>query len=332
MKRQAAAAFLCGLVLPMVMMALSIRKAVPPEGEVPPASEQQTEPEPVQTEQAAATGYDGETELRVLTENGAVETMQLGEYLVGVVLAEMPADFEPEALMAQSAVARTYTCKRMLHPKHEGAAVCTDPDCCQDHSSVEAYLEAGGTEESVEKIRQAVSKTDGMVLTYEGALIDATYFSCSGGITEDAVAVWGRDVPYLQSVESPGEEQAPRYSERVSFRAEDFCKKIGCSGQGAPAEWFGQMVRTQGGGVESVEICGKTYSGLQLRKLLGLRSTAFTIQAEGDTVTLETKGFGHRVGMSQYGAQAMALDGSGWQDILSHYYQGVSIEAMEKQT
>ena len=256
----------------------------------------------------------------------AVTEMELNDYLTGVVLAEMPASFEEEARKAQAVVARTYTIRAWKRGgKHEGAAVCTDSNCCQGYISQDGYIAKGGTEENVEKMRSAVEETADLVLTYEGQLIEATYFSCSGGSTEDAVAVWGTDVPYLQAVSSPGEEHATHYTDTVSFTAEIFASALGLKLSGDPASWFGPVTYTAGGGVATMEICGTSYTGTALRGALGLRSTAFTVTVQSDTITITTRGYGHRVGMSQYGADAMALTGSTYGEILAHYYQGTTL-------
>ena len=258
--------------------------------------------------------------------DGVVE-MELETYLVGVVLGEMPADFEKEALKAQAVVARTYSLRRYTRKdKHSDGGVCTDPACCQAYRDPEAYLAGGNGVERLEKVRSAVRETAGQVLTYQGALIDATYFSCSGGRTEDAAAVWGSDVPYLQAVDSPGEENAPRYTETVTFTAREFANALGKSLSGSPGGWFSNITYTDGGGVDTMDICGSTYKGTQLRSLLHLRSTAFVISGVGDTVIITTKGYGHRVGMSQYGADAMAVKGSSFAEILAHYYVGAVLE------
>lgn len=264
----------------------------------------------------------------VLTHQG-IQEMGLSEYLTGVVLAEMPASFEPDALKAQAVVARTYTMRaHQGSSKHEDASVCTDSACCQGYRSAEDYFANGGTEENYQKIRKAVLETDGYVLTYGGELIEATYFSCSGGITEDAVAVWGTDVPYLQSVESPGEEGATHYTDTVTFSSDEFRKRMSIDSGEEPSRWIGTVTHTGGGGVDTIEIAGKAYRGTEIRKLLGLRSTAFDIRYENDTFTITTRGYGHRVGMSQYGADAMAASGSGFEEILAHYYQGTRLEQM----
>lgn len=250
-----------------------------------------------------------------------VERRDLEDYLVGVVLAEMPASFEPEALKAQAVVARTYTMRAgVTGGKHGDGSVCTDYSCCQAYIDTEHYLQQGGSRESVDRIRSAVEDTAGLVLTYEGELIEATYFSCSGGSTEDAAAVWGTDYPYLQATPSPGEEEAAHYTDTVQFSPEEFQQALGVTLTGNPSGWFGAVTYTEGGGVDTMEIGGKQFKGTELRMLLGLRSTAFTVDA-GESVTITTRGYGHRVGMSQYGADAMAVTGSGFGEILSYYYR-----------
>lgn len=268
--------------------------------------------------------------MRLRQGDGTAEEMDMDAYLVRVVLAEMPASFEPEALKAQAVVARTYTRKAYITGgKHGDGSVCTQSSCCQAYITEEDYLARGGTAEGVEKIRAAVEDTSGYVLTYDGALIEATYFSCSGGSTEDAAAVWGTDYPYLQAVDSPGEEGASAYSDSVTFTPEEFCAALGTELTGLPETWFGTVVYTEGGGVASLIIGGESYSGTQLRYLLGLRSTAFSVETEGEEITITTKGYGHRVGMSQYGADAMAVTGCGFEEILTHYYQGTVLTIID---
>lgn len=255
----------------------------------------------------------------VLTDTGLQE-MPLTEYLTGVLLGEVPDSFAQEAKKAQAVVARTYALRVAAGNRH-GGAVCTDSGCCQNYRDPAAVEDT----EAVAKARTAVEQTEGLVLTYEGALIDATYFSCSGGMTEDAVAVWGSDIPYLQSVESPGEEYATHYTDAVTFTLEVFQETLGAELAGDAEQWFGAVTYTDGGGVEFIEIGGEAYAGTQLRKLLGLRSTVFEITLQEDAIVITTKGYGHRVGMSQYGADAMARAGSDFAQILYHYYSGVEL-------
>lgn len=264
--------------------------------------------------------------MRLRKKSGEVVNGDLDTYLVGVVLAEMPASFEMEALKAQAVVARTYTRKAYVTDgKHGDGSVCTNPGCCQAYISEEAYLAKGGTRADVDKVRYAVAATSGYVLTYGESLIEATYFSCSGGSTEDAVAVWGTDYPYLRAVDSPGEEGAAHFADSVTFTPQEFQKALGVTLAGDAGDWFGNVTYTGGGGVDTMTIGGETYTGTRLRSLLGLRSTAFAVDVGEEGITVTTHGFGHRVGMSQYGADAMAVAGSSFQEILEHYYPGTTL-------
>ena len=256
------------------------------------------------------------TPIRIMQSNGSVVTMDLEQYLVGVVMGEMPQDFHPEALKAQAVVARTYTLRmRERSSKHPGADVCTNSECCQSYREGDSAA-----------IRGAVEATMGQVLTYDGALIEATYFSSSGGRTEDALAVWGSDVPYLQSVESPETGDGTDFLETVTFTQDEFRSSLNIDPEGPCGEWFGTVSYTEGGGVDTMEIGGATFKGTELRKLLGLRSTAMVIAPVGDHILITTRGYGHRVGMSQYGAETMAVSGATYDAILAYYYQGTSLE------
>ena len=269
-------------------------------------------------------------EIVVLT-NGQRLQMPFSEYLTGVLLCEIPADFHPEAKKAQAIVARTYAARvAKIGIKHGPGVVCGDPGCCQGYISPEGYLSKWGTQEPILSARMAVEDTVGLVVTYCGELADATYFSCSGGQTEDAVAVWGADVPYLKSVESPGEENADHYWHTVAYTPDKFCEVLGVNLEGDPASWFGRISYTKGGGVAQMLIAGKAYTGTQLRTALGLRSTCFSVQVQSGIIKFTTRGFGHRVGMSQYGADAMAESGSSYEEILHHYYSGIEIDMLSE--
>ena len=192
--------------------------------------------------------------------------------------------------------------------------------------SADAYLANGGTQHGIDRIGEAVRATAGQVLTYQDELIEATYFSCSGGMTEDAVAVWGTDYPYLQAVESPGEENAVHFEDTVLLTAEEFRHLLGQDLPEDPNTWIGDVSHTAGGGVDTIQIGNCIYSGKTLRAMLNLKSTAFTIDILGDTIQIATRGYGHRVGMSQYGADAMARQGNTYEEILQHYYPGVQLQ------
>ena len=283
-------------------------------------SEQADEP-PVQT-----AGYDARTQLRLLVD-GTAQEMTLRDYLTGALLAEMPASFEPQALQAQAVASRTFA---LAQRRHDDAQVCADSGCCQawlDEAALRQRLGAD-YDAAVDKAHAALDATDGEVLCSGGALITAAFFSCSGGRTEDAVAVWGSDVPYLQAVDSPGEEIYSGFSSEAVFTPEEFAGRLAglADLQGLdPAQWLGNCTETDGGGVAEQEIGGTAFSGTQLRQLFGLRSTRFTLRYDGDGFRFDVQGYGHRVGMSQYGAQAMALQGADYREILLHYYTGVEI-------
>ena len=258
----------------------------------------------------------------VMQKDGTFEQMELEYYVWGVVLGEMPASFEPEALKAQAVAARTYALRCMSDGVHDGNAVCMDHTCCQSYCDPKAY----SSYEYAQKVRLAVQQTKGIVATYNGRLIFAAYFASSGGTTEDAVAVWGRTFPYLQSVDSPGEEDTAYQNVTITLTAAQFQQKLGGKIEGKISEWFGKVTYTSGGGVSTMMIGGVKYSGVKLRNLLGLRSTLFSVKVSGEKIIITTNGYGHRVGMSQYGAQAMALAGNSYEQILKHYYQGITLE------
>ena len=281
----------------------------------------QEEPVVAQIEEDFDTGLS----LRVLV-GDEVRVMDLREYLKGVVSGELPKDFPVEAVKAQAVAARTFTLRCCQRSKHAQADVCTDSACCQ-----------AWTELTNPVACEAVEETDGMVLLYEDELIDATYFSCSGGRTEAAVAVWGGEVPYLQAVDSPGEEGAEPYKDTVELSTQAFGARLQTLKpelilSDKPTQWIGKIRYTQGNGIDTVEICGLLFRGTELRKLLGLRSTNMRFAVTEDSITISTLGYGHRVGMSQSGAKARAEQGSDFREILQHYYQGIKIKRLFQQT
>ena len=311
-----------GMVLPGTMLNMT-KNLIDENTELEPGTTEATES--ITTEV-----FTGNPQVEILFSDGTVQSMDMEEYLTGVVLAEMPASFEGEALKAQAVAARTYAAKAQASSKHTGGSICTDSRCCQAYISEREYLENGGTELGIAKIRGAVSATKGEVLTYQGELIDATYFSCSGGSTEDAQAVWGVDFPYLKAVSSPGEEKAEYYRDTVIIPRDRAEMLLGLELPENPAQWIGPVKRTPGSGVATIEIGGRIFKGTELRTLLGLRSTAMTAEADDRGLVIETRGWGHRVGMSQYGADAMAVVGSTYKEILFHYYIGTELTQYEK--
>ncbi len=285
-------------------------------------------------ETEASALWDQSVTLTVLVGEQAVE-MTLGDYLWGVVAAEMPANFHQEALKAQAAAARTYTVYKLLHPTdaHE-ADLCADSSCCQAWMSREdrmAAWDAAEAEALAEKITLAVTETDGMAVCCGGAPIQAVFHAASAGATRSALEVWGTDVAYLQSVSSPEGEGVPNYYSTVQVSAADFSAALtgavsGCDLSGPVEGWIGDTLYDASGLSRAVVIGGAEVPTSTLRALFSLRSTSLTVEAAGDTVTFYVTGYGHGVGLSQYGADALAEQGCGWQDILTWYYTGTAVE------
>ena len=270
--------------------------------------------------------------VRLLTREGGVVELTMANYLWGVVAAEMPASFEEEALKAQACAARTYTVLQQGRGKHPEADICGDSTCCQayiERSAAEARwgLNAG---EYGEKIDRAVAETDGLGILYEGQPIQALFFSSAAGKTVDAVEVWGNAVAYLKSVDSPEGDEVPNYRTQVMLKAEEVKSLAldaypGADLTGDPSTWFGEASRNEGGGVISMPLGGVTLTGGQLRGLFSLRSAAFTVNWDGTQFIFDVTGYGHGVGMSQYGANAMSKNGSSFEDILTWYYTGAEV-------
>ena len=274
--------------------------------------------------------------VRLLQSDGTVTETTMDDYLWSVVAAEMPASFEPEALMAQACAARTYAVRLQNGGgKHESAEVCTDSKCCQAWiSPADARLKWGlNAQEYEEKITAAVSGTDGLGVLYGGAPIQALFFSSAPGKTSDAVAVWGSSVDYLKSVDSPEGEEVPNYRTTVTLSAQEVKELIlaaypGADLSGGPEGWFSDIRTGESGAVASLLVGGVTLTGNQARGALGLRSPAFTVAWDGAQFTFQVTGYGHGVGMSQYGANAMAKSGSTFRDILTWYYTGTEVGAL----
>lgn len=291
-------------------------------------------PAPARTAAESAVGEDGRTTVRVAMEDGEVTEMTMSDYLWCVTAAEMPASFEAEALKAQVVTARTYTVWKMAvgEPNHPDADVCTDINCCQAFLSREQAAATWGESAAfyTEKISAAVSDTDGQIITYEGQPIQAVFFSSAAGRTEDAVAVWGNSVPYLVGVDSPEGDDVPNYHTEVTLTAEEFRETFlasypGADLSGSPSGWFRNATATASGRVASVDVGGVTVKGTELRSLFSLRSASFTVETGENSVTFQVTGYGHGVGMSQYGANALAQQGMTYEEILKWYYTGVEV-------
>ena len=250
------------------------------------------------------------------------------EYVTGVVAAEMPSEFNIEALKAQALTARTFVVAKLTNPPGDlpSDAVVTDTIQDQVYKDKDQLRKTWGKdfEKKYAKIKEAVNTTAGQILTYDGNPIYASFFSTSNGYTENSEDYWENAAPYLRSVASPWDVDSPKYEDKVSFTVGEFEKKLGVS---LPSDGSIGTIKTltEGKRVAEASVDGKTYSGREIRDLLGLRSSDFSWKRTGDSITVTTKGYGHGVGMSQYGANGMAEEGKEYSDIVKYYYKGVAI-------
>ncbi|MDX8047620.1 stage II sporulation protein D [Gracilibacillus sp. S3-1-1] len=269
------------------------------------------------------------------SETNKVEEIPLEEYVVHVVASEMPADFELEALKAQALAARTYIVRFLMQEdpaEIAGGADITDTTEHQVYKSEDELRESLGSDyhQKINKITQAVAETQGQIITYSEQPITPTFFSTSNGYTENSEDYWEGEIPYLRTVESPWDEEiSPRFFDQQVFTKEELEEKLDV--QLSNSEDF-QLTRTESKRVATAEIGGKTYTGRDVRQKLDLLSNDFTVTKKNDHYVFTTKGFGHGVGMSQYGANGMALEGKNYQDIIEHYYQGVEVSTLEQAT
>lgn len=266
---------------------------------------------------------------------GNTEQVNIDDYLCNVVSAEMPADFEIEALKAQAIVARTYTIYKILNKKHENADICDDSTCCQAWISKEDRLarwEESKRENNWQKINDCINSTKGKIITYNNQPINAFFHSNSGGVTEIPVNVWGgTGYPYLQSVETSGEDAYNQYASEVTFTQEELINKLKQKYSDISIDFSNEneikiLEYTESTRVKTVKFGNHEISGVEARTLLGLKSTNFEITKDGDNIKFSVKGYGHGVGMSQTGADSMAKQGSTAEDIIKHFYAGVEIK------
>lgn len=277
-----------------------------------------------------------------------IREMPLGEYLKGVVAAEMPHDFETEALKAQFIVARTYAVRRMqqfngpgrggcsLHPE---ADVCADPSTGQAYTTLEQLAVKIGERAANQywrRLAQVQAETEGLVIRYQGELIDPLYHAVSGTMTEAAEEYFTQPLPYLRPVDDSWGADAPLLEVTQRFTPEELAARLSVEGTAIPAAAV--AARTQAGElpvrilertttnrVKRVQVGNEVLSGREFRERLKLRSTNFTVSVGSGEIVVTTTGYGHGVGMSQYGANGMAKAGKGYTDILNHYYQGITL-------
>ena len=267
----------------------------------------------------------------------AVREFELEDYLIGVVAGEMPATFPEEALKAQAVAARTFILSRILNDKgdvadHKSVPICTNPAHCKVWVSKEQAFQNWGknAEDYWTKISSAVKATEGEIALYDNQPISAVFYSMSSGQTENAKDVWGGDVPYLKSVSSTVDEKAPNFETTVEFPLNEFKSIVLQSNPNAvfgenPQTWIGDMVRSEAGGVLTCVLGGQNFKGTSVRTMFGLRSHNFTIQITEKKVIFTVKGYGHGVGLSQWGSKFLAEEGKNYQDILTYYYTGITL-------
>lgn len=305
------------------------------------SEEQQNEGSPQETANNNENyDYKEYTTIKLLhKENNSIEELPLDVYLLGVVSAEMPAQFEQEALNAQAVVARTYTIYTIKHSngKHGEAHICDDSSCCQAWITKENRLarwDENVREEYWGKIEKAVNNTKGKIITYNGEVIDAFFHSNSGGVTEVPASVWGgTNYPYLQSVETSGEDAYSQYSSEVTLSKEEFKSKIlekhsDLQIDFTQADCIKVMEYTDAKRVKTLKVGNLNLSGVELRTILGLKSANFEVSVDENNINFKVTGYGHGVGMSQTGADSMAKEGKNYEEIIKHFYTGVEIVNM----
>ena len=271
------------------------------------------------------------------TKTNEVEEVPLEEYICNVVSGEMPADYEIEALKAQAIVARTYTIYKMQHKKHDNADICDSSSCCQAWISKEDRLskwDEDKREEYWNKIEKCVNETKGKIITYNNEPINAFFHANSGGSTETPKDVWGGDnYPYLQVVQTAGEEGYKQYSSEVSFTFEELTTKLKEKYSDIKIDFDNNddlkvLEYTGSGRVKTVKFGNHELSGVETRTLLGLKSSNFELVKSNGKVSFQVKGYGHGVGMSQTGADSMAKEGKTAEEIIKHFYTDVEILPM----
>ncbi len=260
---------------------------------------------------------------KVITLNrtrGDVVQINLEEYLIGVVAAEMPASFNLEALKSQAIVARTYTLKLL-----ESKRTITDDVSTQVYKDNAELKNMWGNSYNTyyNKIKNAVSSTSGLCITYNGSLIDAVYHSTSNGYTEDSVKVWGNDIPYLKTVTSPWDTSASSYLKENTISYDKIRTVLGINFDSSSIIEI--ISKDESGRISNIKFGDKVLTGVEVRNLLGLRSADFDFMMTDTGVLFTTRGYGHGVGMSQYGANGMANSGYSYDKIIKYYYSGVNI-------
>lgn len=261
-----------------------------------------------------------------LHESNKTIQIDFEEYLIGTVAAEMPASFGIEALKAQAVCARTYAYKRIIeqHPYPQGANLTDDINNCQAYMSWQQFKSAHpyNTRMYYDKIRKAVKETEGLIMVFDGKPIDALYHSTCGGKTEDSVYAWGNDIPYLQSVKCKYCANSSYYQKEFLITGHDLKNKLN---EKLNHINLRIMERSKNGRVKKLKINNQVISGEKFRFLFNLPSAWFYLEADDSNFKVKTHGYGHGVGMCQYGSNGIALEGKDFKEILNYYYQDIEL-------
>jgi len=266
-----------------------------------------------------------------LTAQKKVEYVPLEDYVKGVLAAEMPIEFELEALKAQAMAARSYIVRRLMDKDHSNVpveeAIVTDSVAHQAFATDQELKRKWEEQytENMKKINRAVTETKNMVLTHEGLPIYAAFFSTSNGYTENSEEYWTDYVPYLRSVPSPWDAKySPKYKEEMTVDYKEVLRKLGVN----TAADMRVLEKTKGNRIKKILIGNHLFSGREVRERLGLNSSQFEWTRLGDRMKFVTYGYGHGVGMSQWGANGMAKEGKTAEQIVKHYYTGIEISSL----
>ena len=317
-----------GSILPLA--AYRVTRAVLSGAE--PASSAVSSPAASAQPPSAVPSADAETFLVEDQATGQVLELSRQEYVLGAVAAEMPVSWPDEALKAQAVAAHSYALYCRDHTTlQSGAWLTADPARRQGCLTEPVLRSYWGTayDENYARLSALVDEVLDDLLTYENSPACTSYFAISNGRTEASENIWGSALPYLVSVDSSTDLAADNYEYTVTFSAAQVQQALAGLGLtadlAAPESWFGPAELTAAGYAKALPVCGQTVSGTALRRVLGLRSTCFTVQYQSGNFSFTTRGYGHGVGLSQWGAKAMAEQGTGYADILAHYYPGTQL-------
>jgi len=269
--------------------------------------------------------FSEEKNIKIKDKENNIKELNIEEYLIGVLAAEMPASFEMEALKAQAVAARSYALYKIQNTKNQDYNVLTNVTD-QSYITIDEMKKKWQNDfnKYYNKITTAVNKTKNEVMYYNDEIIEAFYFSMSNGRTENAQAVFKEELPYIESVSSSWDNEAlNNFLFTKEFTKKEFCEKLSLTN--CKSITINTSTKTESNRINTITINNQTFSGTEVRNLLEIRSTDFSINIEKETISVTTRGYGHGVGMSQYGANGMAKEGYTYHEILNHYYKDITI-------